>query len=387
LSLVVLAGLAAGLPAACRSEETVQDVLKIPKARVKGKPTIALFNRYGPVFVLSGRSLPPAVWGKLVRKATGEGKAEAKKKIGKLAVSKKEAGSQITYAVQAPNEKDFSGKLSMTVPVDSTIKVGNGDEKVTVLGVRGDVDIDSDGGKVLVRGMKGRVTVDNGDGDVLISGALKAFQVQNESGGIKATVRYGDELESDSVLRSDEGDIKLRIPETLNARLALRSGKGKIACNFPIKKTGSKTATATLGKGGKLISLETSGGQVRVLRLPMIRGPRYDAKGLPPVKGGSPVRVPKGDGGVRRPTLPGKNLQKPPRPYKPHWPKGHDHDHGGHDHDHGGHDHDHGGHDHGHEGNGHQGHDHGKGHDHRPRGTNKSRGRSGSSMTAKPRTR
>jgi len=341
-ALCVLLVSAMFLVVGCKKKELLKDVVTIDKVQVDKNTTVALFNNYGSVFVLSGRALPRSLWGKVVRQASGKSKKEAEKNLDKIKTTSTKTGDQVTIKTTAPNEKDYGAELSVTVPVESHIKVTNKKGKVSVLGIRGSVDVDSDSGDVIVRGMKGDVRINNKKGNIIISGVLNGIDVKTGSGTVRATLRDGEAFSQDSVIRTKNGDIKLRIPMNLNAQISIRSGSGETSANFPLDKKGKGSGVAKLGKGGKLFLVEATKGKVSVLRIPMHHHKPYDARGLPPVRGGSTLDSKEGQERLK------KELQekgkRPPTPYNPRWPEHHEHNHG---HDHSpGHDH---GHDHSHE--------------------------------------
>lgn len=307
--------------AACDKKEEARDVMEIEKVGVGEYNTVALFNNYGSVFVLSGRSLPRSMWGKLIRRAKGSSQAAAKKNLEKLTATSTKTGDQVTIKVKAPNQKDYKAKLSATVPVESHIKVANKKGKVSVLGVRGSVDVDNDAGEVVVRGMKGKVRIKSKKGSITLSGGVEAVDVVNGSGNIRATFRH-DKLTQDSVLRTEAGDITLRVPKKFSGKVSLRSGAGKIVANFPMDRKGSENATATLGEGGKLLVVESKKGKVRVLQLPLRHYKPFDARGLPRVMGGNPYK--RRNKGSRGGSKKRKGGMKP-NPYNPTWPRHHGH--------------------------------------------------------------
>ena len=331
----------------CRKQVRIKDVVTIENVELGEKPSVAIFNQYGPVQVIGGRALPRALWGKVVREASGAGQAAAEKNLDKIEVSSTKTGDHVTMRVTAPNAADYKAELQVKVPVETDVKISSRNGEVSVMGVSGNIEVENESGDIIIRGMDGSLRINNKKGDITISGVVKSLDVESDEGTVHATIRQGETLSRDSVIRSKSGNITLRVSENLDASLNLRSGTGKITANFPIKEKSNGRAFGTLGAGGNMLLVEALGGKVDLLRLPMQHHKPFEAKGLPPVRGGGPHAPPI----QKKPGL-GHELDEDPvvRPkgYDPTWPEGHEdcgHNHG-HDHDHGHHHKHHHKHDH-----------------------------------------
>lgn len=330
--LVFAAALLSGVSVGCRKKVKIKDVVTIENVELDEKPTLAIFNQYGPVQIIGGRALPRALWGKVVREASGYGQAAAEKNLEKIEVNSTKTGDMVTMRVTAPNARDYKAELQVKVPVEANIKVVGKDGDVSVMGVSGDIEVENESGEIILRGMNGSVRINSKKGNITISGVVKSLDVESETGTVHATIRQGEKLSRDSVIRSRSGNITVRISENLDANVNLHSGSGRITANFPLKKEPNGRAVGTLGGGGNMLLVEALGGKVDVLRLPMKHHKPFEAKGLPPVRGGGPHERPLQKTPGHQHELPEDVFEKP-KSYDPKWPAGHEDC--GHDHDHG----------------------------------------------------
>ncbi len=117
-------------------------------------------------------------------------------------------------------------------------------------------------GDVVAEGLQSDVlarTV-NGDVSVTTTGIAEASSV---SGSLSATIGQ-DDPGRDLTFRTTDGDVTVRVPANINARVLAATGRGRVDSDFPL--TGPSThRTGTLGTGGPNLTLATMRGDV-VLR-------------------------------------------------------------------------------------------------------------------------
>lgn len=91
-----------------------------------------------------------------------------------------------------------------------------------------------DNGNVEVFNMNGEIEVENDNGDILLGNIAGSAVLSSVYGKISAVFR---EVNPDSpmMFTSFEGDITITLPESVNARLKLKSENGEILSDFDIK--------------------------------------------------------------------------------------------------------------------------------------------------------
>lgn len=163
------------------------------------------------------------------------------------------------------------------------IEVSGGD--VNIQEITGNVKIETSGGDVVVNKVIGPVHIETSGGDVgvnEINGDVYAetsggdIRLEKVNGNIKSETSGGDIIASvtnDSVdvkCETSGGDITIYVPETAKAQLYASTSGGdvqmKIKNNFQ-GKIKDDEVSGTINGGGKKISVETSGGDIRILNL------------------------------------------------------------------------------------------------------------------------
>jgi hypothetical protein len=145
-------------------------------------------------------------------------------------------GWSVTFEVATPEE------------IDLTLETHNG--SIAVARVHGDLDIQAHNGSLSLDGLAGNV------------------RGRTTNGGVDASLT-GETWDGAGLdLRTTNGGVRLRLPESYSARLETRTVHGGIDVDFPITVQGriGRELSTTLGRGGPLVRAETTNGGVRVTR-------------------------------------------------------------------------------------------------------------------------
>lgn len=139
--------------------------------------------------------------------------------------------------------------------------------------IAGDIDATSTSGPIVLTDVAGHMRIDCGYGAVRVSGALTGLVARSGSGDVRATALPGSVLPEEGwSLRSDLGDVELRLPRGLGASLDARTSRGAVACELPIAlEAGAAPRRLRLrgavAGGGPRVLIETGSGDVSVLGL------------------------------------------------------------------------------------------------------------------------
>ncbi len=143
--------------------------------------------------------------------------------------------------------------------------------EITLDGVAGDVLADTISGAVEGRDTDGSVRFKSVSGDLTLAGGwLTWLEADNISGQIAADVG----LAENGSLRvgTISGDVTLRLPADIDARVRLRSTSGNVRSEFgalrPVMSPGSHTVSGNLGDGSGNVSVNSVSGAVTLLRRP-----------------------------------------------------------------------------------------------------------------------
>lgn len=168
-----------------------------------------------------------------------------------------------------------------------TIDVGSGNTRVT--DVRGELSFDTGSGDVTVSQVRAegllldtgsgnvtvtdaraaRIEVDAGSGDIVLNGlSAPIIELETGSGEIDLTLTADTDIESLS-LESGSGDVTIRAPASLGARVDIESGSGDVSGDLlgGLRRDEDDRVSGTIGDGSGTLSIETGSGDVRVVRL------------------------------------------------------------------------------------------------------------------------
>ena len=166
-------------------------------------------------------------------------------------------------------ERVHSSNGSMRVEnIDGSVTLQTSNGSVRLYGVQGSVDAHSSNGSLDIKNVEGAMTFHTSNGSV---------RAENIRGGVHATTSNGSvDLEfagahgSDVVASTSNGGITVRLPGMTNATVSARtSGHDRIYSDFDVTVRGSLTRSrleGTIGGGGPKIELNTSNGNIRLLK-------------------------------------------------------------------------------------------------------------------------
>ncbi len=129
----------------------------------------------------------------------------------------------------------------------------------------GGYDLDTSSGGVTLSGATGRVVIESGFGDVSITDATDVtLAVHSSSGQLSFAGTLGAGPHS---LRTNFGDVVLKLPADTEATLDLDTNFGSLHSDLPVTLSGAADAThwqGTLGGGGPRLTVHTSSGSIRI---------------------------------------------------------------------------------------------------------------------------
>jgi len=194
-------------------------------------------------------------------------------------VELEQRGNTVTVRIRYPRFRGlfFWLRDSARVKVVSEIRVPAGAQVKAELvdgPVRGDnleanVAVDIVDGDVRFDGLKGTVRVDSVDGDTEVSGDIKSLDLKSVDGDIRVALSPGSAMSEDWKIRTTDGDVTVYLPESFSAEMEIRKGDGRLETDWPVesrKGLSRHTFNATIGSGGRLLSIRTVDGRVTLKR-------------------------------------------------------------------------------------------------------------------------
>jgi DUF4097 and DUF4098 domain-containing protein YvlB len=127
-------------------------------------------------------------------------------------------------------------------------------------------DLDTNSGRITAEDVTGSVKARSGFGDLLIAGRDAVLDLTTNSGAIEFN---GSLAAGASVLHTNFGDIRIRLPADASFQADLSTDLGKVTCGFPITATSGESThmIGTVGEGGPTLQASTDSGNISVLTL------------------------------------------------------------------------------------------------------------------------
>jgi len=140
---------------------------------------------------------------------------------------------------------------------------------ISVLELQGDLETKTSSGEVAIRDAKGSCRAHSDYGDVAAAGTFRVLSLSSNSGAVSAKAESGSTLADGWELKSDYGDVGLRLPAGLSFELDASTNYGEVRADLPGALGGSKgdetkKLHGTIGQGGPRLRLHTSSGDVAI---------------------------------------------------------------------------------------------------------------------------
>ena len=151
--------------------------------------------------------------------------------------------------------------------LQGTMKADTGDGNMDMRAVRGDLSLHTGDGNIDVTGFDGSLRAETGDGSVRVNGRFDILDLKTGDGGIDAKAAEGSKLDANWRLHTGDGRLTLRIPGTIAADVRLETNDGSIDFDMPVtvsSRQGRREVHGQINGGGKLLSLKTGDGAIRL---------------------------------------------------------------------------------------------------------------------------
>jgi hypothetical protein len=158
------------------------------------------------------------------------------------------SGGSITLSDIVGNAKiSTSGGSIRGSRVDGRLDAGTSGGSISLEGVTGDLEAQTSGGSIRIADAGGVVNASTSGGSLTV-----AFAPGNQAGGS---------------LQTSGGGIRVKVDETANLDLDAYCSGGSVKTDMPVTVVGSlskNTLKGSMGSGGAVLRLRTSGGSIRI---------------------------------------------------------------------------------------------------------------------------
>jgi hypothetical protein len=177
----------------------------------------------------------------------------------------------VDFDVQVPRETELTvsainGEVAIReLSGDVSVEAVNGE--IAISDVSGDISAEAVNGQIAISQVSGDISAETVNGSIELEGVSGNVDGRAVNGRIEVTL-VGDRLAGEGVdLATVNGTVALRIPRSFSAQLELETVTGGMDVDFPITISGrlGRRISTTLGDGGPLVRIETTGGAIRIV--------------------------------------------------------------------------------------------------------------------------
>jgi hypothetical protein len=175
----------------------------------------------------------------------------------------------LKFEIQVPRQTSLELKTGggdvRAAELEGTIRLKTSGGDVDVSDVKGNLDGETSGGDMLVRRLSGNLVLHTSGGDIVAEGIGGHVDVHTSGGDVEVSLLRGNAQGGD--VATTGGDIRVALDPTVNLDLEASAGGGDVDSDLPLTVTGSVSRSSlrgTLGKGGELLRLHTTGGDIRI---------------------------------------------------------------------------------------------------------------------------
>lgn len=203
-----------GMSFRLQRDTTEAQVVEEKNLTVSGPVTLTLNNDFGDISVITGTTTQVQI--KTEKTAWGANEEDAQKRLEELKVIVEQNGNSINISVQQLEQKDVlnfrpnGGRVTftVTVPEETSVTLDSVNGELTLSGMKGDLDVQSDFGSITISGVSGTVTARTTNGAIVGENISSDSNIAlaSEFGGISLDSSQASALE----IKSTNGKVGLQ---------------------------------------------------------------------------------------------------------------------------------------------------------------------------------
>jgi hypothetical protein len=132
----------------------------------------------------------------------------------------------------------------------------------------GDARVDTSGGRIEVSSLDGSLNAHTSGGSIRVDGVTGYVEAKTSGGPI--SVNFGRGNARGGVLETSGGSIEAQLDRSANLEIDASTSGGSVTSDLPIRVVGkisSSSLHGSLGSGGEMLRLHTSGGSIHIRAL------------------------------------------------------------------------------------------------------------------------
>jgi hypothetical protein len=175
----------------------------------------------------------------------------------------------LKFEIQTPRQtslelKTGGGDVRMA-DLEGTFRLKTSGGDVNVSDAKGNLDAETSGGDMRVRQLSGDLVLHTSGGDIWAEDIGGRVDVHTSGGDVVVSLLRGNAQGGD--IATTGGDIHVALDPAVNLDVEASAGGGDVDSDLPLTITGTvahSSLRGTLGKGGELLRLHTTGGDIRI---------------------------------------------------------------------------------------------------------------------------
>jgi DUF4097 and DUF4098 domain-containing protein YvlB len=182
-----------------------------------------------------------------------------------------ESGNRVELDVKVPNQwgsgfSRNSAVFELKIPLGCDMDVRSGNGSILVKSAEGKLTLRTESGNIEALGISGTLDIESGHGDLQVDGSVTAVSLHTRTGNIAAQIDPGSKMNSNWVLRTDDGNVDLRLPADFSTDLDVNSRDGDVRVDFPRAMIGGgqSTVRGPINGGGQHLEVHSDKGNIMV---------------------------------------------------------------------------------------------------------------------------
>jgi DUF4097 and DUF4098 domain-containing protein YvlB len=160
--------------------------------------------------------------------------------------------------------------LELKIPLGCDMDVHSGNGSILVKSAEGKLALHTENGNIEALAIRGTLDIESGHGDLQVDGNVTAVSLHTRTGNIAAQIDPGSKMHSNWTLRTDDGNVDLRLPADFSTDLDVNSRDGNVRLDFPkarIGGGGQSTVRGPINGGGQHLEVHSDKGNIIVRKI------------------------------------------------------------------------------------------------------------------------
>jgi DUF4097 and DUF4098 domain-containing protein YvlB len=200
-------------------------------------------------------------------------------KIGEhgLRIEQHQSGDSVELEIHFPHEvhimnfnmHGYRVEVEIHMPREGRVNLHTGDGSIRLANFKGEMELQTGDGHQDIDSVDGTLRARAGDGHITAAGRFDSLELTTGDGRIEVRALSGSTIASSWSLHAGDGSITLDLPSTFAADVDLDTSDGHIEADIPVAvegRLGEKNIRGKINGGGKLLTVHTGDGSIRLQR-------------------------------------------------------------------------------------------------------------------------